>query len=74
MEDHPVQFVLKGNIPVQGIFPDAIDADIYLAGNHPAFSCRKGEVQNIGEIVMIQKASVQIQEIIIVAENIREFG
>lgn len=74
MEDHPVQFVLKGDIPIQGIFLNAIDTDIYLTGDHPAVSCRKGEGQNIGKIVMIQKTSVQIEEVIVVTENVREFS
>ena len=74
MEDHPVQFVLKRNIPIQGVLPDAINADVYFTGNYPAFGCRKRKGQNIGKIVVIQKTSVQLQKIIIVTENIREIG
>ena len=74
MEDYPVQFMPKGNIAIQGIFPDAIDANVYFTGNHPALRRREGEGQNIGKIMMVQKTVVQLEEIIIVAENIREFG
>ena len=74
MKDYPVQFMLKGNIQIKGIFPDAIDADVYFTGNHPALRRRKGKGQNIGKIVMIQETSVQIQKIIVVTENIREIS
>ena len=56
-----------------GILPHSVNADIYLTRYGPAGGRRKGKCEDIGKIMVVHEFLIQLQQVGIIAENIREF-
>src|SRR5690606_11305893 len=68
-----LKFLIERNTKLAGIVPDPIDTYIYVAHNRP-FPDAVVEGEDVGIVVMLQVAAVQIEQVGVRAEDKVDFS